>query len=205
MTEQSPSQPSPGPAAPDRRHGDERRRGAGIAAAAVVLALVAAVALSRSSAEDPGAGEVAAPPGTRTFDDLARDHVPGRVSYPQMPPVGGEHNSVWQNCGFYQEPIVTERGVHTLEHGAVWITYRPDLPAGQVTSLQRLAEDQTYILVSPWPDGLPAPVVASAWGGQLNLPSADDPNLADFVRAFRLSPDGPEPGAPCTGGKSAAQ
>ena len=78
---------------------------------------------------------------------------------------------VWQNCGFYGRPIPNETAVHSLEHGAVWITYRPDLSADQVDMLRRLARSQTFVLVSPFPE-LPSPVVASAWGRQLQLESA---------------------------------
>ena len=126
-------------------------------------------------------------------------HTEGVVNYAQTPPVGGEHNPVWQNCGFYDEPVTDENAVHSLEHGAVWITYSPDLPQDQVDQLRDLAHSQTYILVSPYPD-LPSPVVASAWGKQLRLESADDPSLGRFVRAFRQGPQTPEPGAVCTNG-----
>jgi hypothetical protein len=88
--------------------------------------------------------------------------------------------------------------VHSLEHGAVWITFHPDLPPDQVGALRRLAR-QTFVIASPFPD-LPTPIVASAWGHQLRLPSATDPRLAQFVRYFRLGPQTPEPGAACTGG-----
>jgi hypothetical protein len=121
------------------------------------------------------------------------------VDYAQTPPAGGEHNPVWQNCGFYEEPISDENAVHSLEHGAVWITYQPDLSEDQISTLRDLAESQTYILVSPYP-GLDSPVVASAWGKQLQLESADDPALEQFISAYRQGPQTPEPGAACTGG-----
>jgi hypothetical protein len=92
-----------------------------------------------------------------------------------------------------------ENAVHSLEHGAVWITYRPDLPQNQVDQLRDLAQNQTYVLVSPRAD-LPSPVVASAWGKQLRLQSADDPDLERFIGAFRQGPQTPEQGAACTGG-----
>ncbi len=133
-----------------------------------------------------------------TYSALARNHVQGNVDYPQTPPVGGDHAPIWQNCGYYSQPIVKEQGVHSMEHGSVWITYSPDLPAPQVNVLRDLARSQTYVLVSPFP-GLPAPVVASAWGAQLELPSATDPELAAFVKQYRQSPKAPEPGAPCSG------
>jgi hypothetical protein len=172
-----------------------------VAGVAVAIVVIAVVALARSS-DDGSEEEAAAPAGTETFEDLSQQHVPGPVAYEQTPPVGGDHNRAWQNCGFYPQPIMAEKGVHSMEHGAVWVTFRPDLPAAQVESLQRLAEDQTYIVASPWPEGLPAAVVASAWGRQLTLDSADDPKLDDFIRAFRAGPQTPEPGAPCTGGET---
>jgi hypothetical protein len=90
-----------------------------------------------------------------------------------------------------------------MEHGAVWITYQPNLPADQVDILRKAAQ-QSYVLVSPYP-GLPSPVVASAWSNQLKLDSASDPKLDQFVRYFRQGPQTPEPGAPCTGGTSATE
>lgn len=175
---------------------------------AVAVAAVAAVVIGIvvASQEDPTerptvqSNEII---GLETFDVRSHLHVPGQVPYPQSPPVGGDHAAVWQDCGFYSQPIVTERGVHSMEHGAVWITYRPDLPRDQVSTLRDLATTQKYVLVSPWPD-LRAPVVASSWGRQVRLESATDPRLAEFVRQFRLSPQAPEPGAPCLGGATAS-
>jgi hypothetical protein len=59
--------------------------------------------------------------------------------------------------------VRNETAVHSMEHGAVWITCRPGLPTEQVDKLRELATSKTYVLASPYPD-LPAPVVASAWG-----------------------------------------
>ena len=151
---------------------------------------------NRPHREQPGKP----PEGLRNFEvGPGGMHTEGDVDYAQTPPAGGEHNPVWQNCGFYDEPVTDETAVHSLEHGAVWITYSSDLPQDQVEQLRDLAHSQTYILVSPYPD-LPSPVVASAWGKQLNLKSADDPDLGRFIRAYRQGPQTPEPGAVCTGG-----
>ena len=134
------------------------------------------------------------------FPVQGRNHVPGRVEYPQTPPVGGDHNPVWMNCGFYSQPVVTEAAVHSMEHGAVWITFRPALPRAQVDRIRSLARSTTYVLASPWSDdSLPAPVVASAWGLQLKMQSADDPGLEAFVKMYANGPQTPEKGAPCSG------
>jgi hypothetical protein len=195
-----------------RRRREERRQRAEkdrrewlltrIGAAVVGLLLVAGIGyvvfagLRERRASQP-------PDGVATIDGLSRDHVDGAVAYAQTPPVGGEHAPVWQNCRVYDAPVVNERAVHSLEHGAVWITWRPDLPDDQVDAVRRLADGQGFVLASPFP-GLPSPVVASAWGRQLPLESADDPRLAQFVRAFAQGPQTPEPGAPCSGGASEA-
>lgn len=133
------------------------------------------------------------------FDGLPRDHVTGEVDYPQTPPVGGAHWEVWQECGFYDEPVRTEAAVHSLEHGAVWITYRPDLPADQVEQIRAYAE-HPYVLASPWEDdSLPAPIVLTAWGVQMALESFPAPEADQFVTTYRAA-RAPEPDAPCTGG-----
>jgi hypothetical protein len=89
--------------------------------------------------------------------------------------------------------------VHSLEHGAVWISYRPDLPAEQVRALTDLAKDRAYVLLSPNPRQA-APVDATAWGTQLALDTAGDPRLPAFVAKYTKGPQAPEPGASCTGG-----
>lgn len=137
--------------------------------------------------------------GVQTFGNLPRGHTEQPVNYPQNPPVGGAHSPAWQNCGIYDQPIRSELAVHSLEHGAVWITYQPDLPEAEVSLLQNLVRGQSFLLLSPY-EGLPAPVVASAWGVQLQLDSASDPRLEQFIEAYRLGPQTPEPGASCTGG-----
>ena len=84
-----------------------------------------------------------------------------------------------------------------MEHGAVWITYRPSLPKAEVDTLRELSRQQRRLLVSRWDDGLPAPVVASAWGRQLKVASVSDPRLHEFVTTYVTGKQAPEPGAFC--------
>ncbi len=142
---------------------------------------------------------------------LAHAHVPGPVTYSVTPPVGGQHNADWMNCGVYDKPVPSERAVHNMEHGAIWITYRPSLPASEVDQLRAFAQKQTvlpsaegapsrYMDLTPYP-GLTAPVVISSWGFQLKVSSPSDPRLQQFVNTFRASPKyTPEYGGACTGG-----
>lgn len=162
-------------------------------AVAVTVAVIGgaiAVAVGRSEANEPLAG-------VKSFT-VSQGHVNAPVPYEQAPPVGGQHAPMWLNCGVYSAPVPNENAVHSLEHGAVWVTYRPDLPPEQVSAL-REGMPSTYAILSPYP-GLQAPVVVSAWGKQLELAGAKDPRLPLFIRQYRQGPQTPEPGALCTGG-----
>jgi len=115
-----------------------------------------------------------------------------------LPPTGGPHNPTWQNCGIYAEPVQPEYAIHSMEHGAVWLTYHPDLAADQVATLQDLAQGQSYLILSPYPDQS-SDIVLTAWDVQLELESAADERIQEFITKYRGS-RGPEPGAPCSGG-----
>lgn len=166
-----------------------------LAVGALVIVVIAAMVFLANN--PPGSvGEIE---GVIVIPDLSRGHTLEPVTYEQVPPAGGPHNPVWQNCGVYTSPIPNENAVHSLEHGVVWITYDPDLPADQVERLQQITRRSGYRLLSPYPD-LPSPIVATAWGFQLHLDSADDPRLDDFILKYEQGPTTPEPGAVCTGG-----
>lgn len=181
-----------------------RRRGPSlwtIASVVVVVLLVGGLTtyfLTRTS------GKASPPAGVQTFSGLTRNHVTATVHYPQTPPVGGDHNPVWLNCGVYASPVHNENAVHSMEHGAVWITYQPTLPASQLTTLRADVNSHSYTVLSPY-SGIPSPVVASAWGVQLRLPDASDPRLAQFIRYYERGPQTPESGAPCSGGTGTPQ
>ncbi len=157
----------------------------------VLVALVAVYVVNDRSAKSLSA--------VKTFNYKGSDHSWAKVSYKETPPVGGQHNFYWQNCGIYDKPIHNEHGVHSLEHGAVWITYRPDLPKAEVDKLKSIASAD-YMLLSPYPN-LPSKIVASAWNHQIALDSADDPRLPEFVKKYKQNPTNtPEYGASCSGG-----
>ncbi|GGL03540.1 DUF3105 domain-containing protein [Planomonospora parontospora] len=140
----------------------------------------------------------------KSFTYVGSEHTTDPVTYKENPPVGGPHapSPDWQNCGVYDQPVGKENAVHSMEHGAVWITYRPDLPKDQIEKLRELVRKQgDYMLLSPFP-GIPSPIVASSWGKQLTgITDADDPRLPKFIAKFKNGPGTPELGAACSGGK----
>jgi hypothetical protein len=70
---------------------------------------------------------------------------------------------VWQNCGFYTVTLTNEFAVHSLEHGAVWITYTQSVDQVVKTALAAKAKASPYVLVSLYPDN-PTPIVVTAVG-----------------------------------------
>lgn len=212
-----------GPGDPPPRRGLSGGAIAGIVAGVVVLVLlcggsvVAGVALfagSRAGDSDSGSDAGADAAGdAKALDDvvdyrqdhptfLTRNHRTGPIRYLVSPSVGGDHSAFWQNCegDVYDAQIPTERATHSLEHGAVWITYRPDLPADQVAVLAGVVRNRPYLMMSPFP-GLDSPVSLQAWGYRLQVTDASSPGVAAFVRRFRVSAS-VEPGATCGNGRT---
>ncbi len=159
-------------------------------------AMLPAGGKEKDSAQSPPGNP---PEGVRTYPASTNNTVQGSITYEQDPPTNGDHSPMWQNCGFYGSPIANEYAVHSMDHGAVWITYQEDLPSDQVDDLRELAQQEEYVLVSPYP-GLSSPVVATAWRNQLELTGADDARLQQFVDQFRRTETAPLSGNGCTDG-----
>ena len=146
---------------------------------------------ARPLPEDP-------PEGIEVYPATTNKLTGGPIEYNRSPPTNGKHDPLWQNCGAYERPIKDRHAVHSMDHGVVWITHSPDLPAGAVETLRSYG-DEKYVIVSPYP-GLDAPVVATSWRVQLELDGADDPRLREFVDGFRSSEIAPLSGNRCEGG-----
>jgi hypothetical protein len=129
-----------------------------------------------------------------------QQHTWGRIKYKDNPPSGGTHNPNWQRClgDVYTAPIASEHAVHSEEHGAVWITYNPSLPADQVEALAKKVRGNDYMLMSPFP-GLDAPISLQTWGYQLKVQKASDSRIDEFIKTLKQKAAF-EQGATCSSG-----
>ncbi|GAA2243156.1 MULTISPECIES: DUF3105 domain-containing protein [Kitasatospora] len=189
-------------AAEQRR--DRRNKFVAIGAASVLVAgmigVGAWVALDAKSKQDAKDTAAKAPiPGVKTYDKLSRNHVETKVNYPQTPPVGGDHNPVWANCmgTVYDKPLANENAVHSLEHGAVWVTYNAKATPDDLKTLSAKVKATPYSLMSPYPDEK-GTITLTAWGTQLVLDSAKDPRVDEFFTKYVQGPQTQEPGASCS-------
>ena len=137
---------------------------------------------------------------------VVADEPPGRahdaelrISYGDLPPDGGTHNPTWQRCGIYENPVRPENALHSMEHGAVWLVYQENLSAAEIDTLEDAANSVQSVLMNPYPN-LRSPVVVTAWGVQLEVDSADDPRIQEFIDAYARGPQTPEPSANCFSG-----
>ena len=89
---------------------------------------------------NPEIADAKAIPGVIYKPEPNHNHVEGNITYDTSPPVGGNHSQYWADCSgtVYPNAIANENAVHMLEHGAVWITYKPGLAADQVATLAKL-------------------------------------------------------------------
>ncbi|MEV4616535.1 DUF3105 domain-containing protein [Kitasatospora sp. NPDC049258] len=139
--------------------------------------------------------------GVQTFDNLARNHVSTKVTYAQTPPVGGDHNPAWLTCmgNVYDKPVQNENAVHSMEHGAVWVTYNAKATPDDIKTLSEKVKVTPYSLMSPYPDEK-GTITLNAWGTQLTVDSATDPRVEQFFTKYVQGPQTQEPGASCSNG-----
>ena len=166
----------------------------------LILVLIGATTFSivnsnnQESALDLAASKPIA--GVQSFTGLSRNHIATALAPTTLPPTGGDHAANWTECGIYDSPVEISMSVHSLEHGAAWISYQPTLPKDQIKILEFFVTPNSYRLIAPY-DNLASPIVLSAWGKQLSVDNASDSRISVFLKAFTQGPDTPELGAPC--------
>lgn len=125
---------------------------------------------------------------------LDRNHIAnGTVihSYNSNPPTSGSHYAEPANTGFYSNELPDERVVHNLEHGNIWIAYRPSLPEEVLKEIKRFAGGNVIATPRPKND---TDVALAAWGRldkfDLENGVVQSQRIKDFI--LRYQNRGPE-------------
>lgn len=135
---------------------------------------------------------------TTPLAEITANHVDPPVSFDTSPSTGGDHFGFWHNCGFYSEELIEGAATHSLEHGAIWITYGESLDDEGVAALESLAAGNPRLLISPYDHD--EPIVLSAWGAQQRgIQSATAPEIDAFITDWIDNPELIEAGASCNG------
>lgn len=168
----------------------------------LLFAGLLSIALFASACSGGEATEEAAPPSepgevqTTPLIDITANHVDPPVEFATSPSTGGDHYAFWMNCGFYSEEVIEGAATHSLEHGAIWITYGDSLAEEELAALEALATTNPRLLISPYDHD--EAIVLSAWGAQLRgVSSASAPEVQAFIDDWVDNPALGEAGASC--------
>ena len=113
-----------------------------------------------------------------SYSDQGRDHVAltHTDTYNSNPPSSGSHYAGPANWGIYDYPVNDKIFIHNLEHGGIWIAYKPSVSPRVVDALKSVgAEFKNYkIVMAPRPlNDADIAVVAWARVYKFNLKDPD--------------------------------
>jgi hypothetical protein len=192
----------PGRTVQSRKIVNKRQTPWGLIVTTVVIVVLAVAVIGYAVNKSSSKTSYADPskiPGIVHTAFKSQEHQNGVIVYQQSPPYGGPHSPYWADCTgtIYPAAIGNENAVHDLEHGAIWITYKPGLAADQLDVVTKIVAGKDHMLLSPYPS-LKSNLSLQAWGYQLFLDSASDSRVKRFIAALRNSPKNtPEPGGEC--------
>lgn len=126
--------------------------------------------------------------GTQEFECVSRQHIntgTGGTGYNSNPPSSGPH---WQNPannGVYDSSLPDEQLIHNLEHGYIWIAYRPDVSDEVKNRLSEIVKDDSWKVVLEPREKNDSKIALVVWGRVLKMEEPDYDKIKDFVRTYR--------------------
>jgi len=160
----------------------------------LILVVVGVWFLSKSSTstkpEDSKVPEAVSTPveGTVDYDIVSRDHIAQGTNgsgYNSNPPSSGPH---WQGPaknGFYDTALPDQQLIHNLEHGHIWIAYKPDAGDEIKNRLKEIAQKEDWKVVVAPREANDAKIASVAWGRVLKMEDPDYEKIEDFIRTYR--------------------
>lgn len=131
--------------------------------------------------------------------EQSRQHITdGSTQHPPYnsnPPTSGPHWPTPQICDIYDKPVPDEAAIHSMEHGAVWISYKDAADKGLSESLKKIVEKNPgKVILSPRPQN-DSKIALVSWTRLLKLESFDESKVTEFIKSNRNN--SPEPLASC--------
>ncbi len=171
----------------DTMHREQRRKRA-IWGTAILIAFVVVAFLAWTFLKPPPS----VPAQGRQYPAEGRDHVAdgAPMQYRTRPPSSGNHYGQSAPYGVFERELATGNWVHTLEHGAIVVLYRPDLCdqdcVGQLRDVYQSAPRGKYgavkMSVLPYRD-MDHAVATVAWTWIDEMDQVDKERIVAFYRA----------------------
>lgn len=128
---------------------------------------------------------------SREYPDEGRNHVTqgDSVKYKTNPPTSGSH---WPDPvldGVYDRSQPDEGIIHSLEHGRVWISYKPSIPDSAKETLRTIAKSQVRVILTERQSN-DADIAVAGWRRldtfNLNTDgSIDEKRIVNFIIRYR--------------------
>jgi len=122
------------------------------------------------------------------FPAQTRQHIAMGATHPDYnsdPPTGGWHYGNSVQTGIYDKEFADEQTIHNMEHGHVWITYRPDLDKETIEKLADIAKSYgSKIIMAPRAKNS-VPIALAAWEYLLKLDNFDGSQITGFIKTHR--------------------
>ena len=122
------------------------------------------------------------------YADQGRTHIQVGVAHPvynSNPPSSGWHYANPADPGFYDTEIADEYIVHNLEHGDVWIAYRPGISDDIVVKLRAFASARTVIAPR---EANTTDIALVAWGNvdvfNIENKQLNETRIHDFIARY---------------------
>ena len=113
-----------------------------------------------------------------------------KVDYKTNPPSSGAHYASPARWGVYGKPLPDETLVHNLEHGGVWISYKPTLPEEDIKKLEDLVKSyRSKVILTPREKN-DSPIALASWGRVYKMDSFDEGAIKNFILKYKNT--GPE-------------
>jgi hypothetical protein len=124
----------------------------------------------------------------QTFESQGQEHIDQgsteHVAYNSNPPTSGPHWPQPANWGAYPTQLPDEQLVHNLEHGGIWISYKPgSIDQETINKLNDFAKRYTLIIVEPREQNETA-ITLAAWTHLQKLDQYDETAILRFIDAF---------------------
>ena len=135
------------------------------------------------------------------FSEVSREHIASGAPHPPYnsnPPTSGHHYGQSAEWGIYKEQLPDEQLIHNLEHGGVWISYKPGISDDIVKKLEGMYEKygKRKIIVTPRPEN-DIDIALAVWTrlDKFNVSEYSDERVENFIQRLK-NKLGPEPFAP---------
>jgi len=121
----------------------------------------------------------------KSFSILNSNHIKigaSHLPYNSNPPTSGQHYAVPAKWGIYEHELPDEQVVHNLEHGGIWISYKPGIDNAIRVKLEDIGKlNPNGMIISPR-SADDSNIAIASWGRLLKLDKFDASKIKLFIK-----------------------